>query len=61
MSREHIQQYILRIIRHIQVVILLEGDNKFTERPFRDRKVAGETGDWVDLGVLDLDFIKNTM
>jgi DDE superfamily endonuclease len=54
MSQERIQRWILRIVRHIQTVILLEGDNKYQERPFGEGEVAGETGEWVDLGALDL-------
>jgi hypothetical protein len=54
MSQERIQQWISRIIRHIQTVILLEGDNKYKEGLFQDREVLGETGDWLDLGAIDL-------
>jgi hypothetical protein len=54
MSQERIQRWIQRIIRHIQMVILLEGDNKYKEGPFEEGEVAGETGEWVDLGALDL-------
>jgi hypothetical protein len=54
MSQEQIQQWISRIIRHIQIVILLKGDNKYKEDPFQDREVLKETGDWLDLGAIDL-------
>ena len=54
MSQERIQRWILRIIRHIQTVILLNGDNKYKEGPFEDGGVARETGDWIDIGALDL-------
>jgi hypothetical protein len=40
-------------MRHIQMVILLEGDNKYKEGPFGEGEVAGKTGDWVDLGTFD--------
>jgi hypothetical protein len=52
-SQERIQRWILRIMRHIQMLILLEGDNKYKEGPFGEGEVAGETGDWVDLGTFD--------
>jgi hypothetical protein len=39
-------------MRHIQMVILLEGD-KYKEGPFGEREVARETRDWVDLGTFD--------
>ena len=61
MSQERIQRWIVRIIRHIQVVILQEGDNKYKEGPFRPGEVAGETGEWVDLGAIDDDSSENTM
>jgi hypothetical protein len=35
-------------------VILQNGDNKYKEGPFEEREVAGETGDWLDLGTFDL-------
>jgi hypothetical protein len=54
MLQERIQHWILWIIRNIQIVILQEGDNKYKEGPFEDRGVAGETGDWIDIGALDL-------
>jgi hypothetical protein len=54
MSQERIQRWILQIIRHIQTVILQEGDNKYKEGPFEDRGVARETRDWIDIGALDL-------
>jgi hypothetical protein len=54
MSQERIQRWILRIMRHIQVVILQNGDNKYKEGPFEAGGVAGETGDWIDVGALDL-------
>jgi hypothetical protein len=41
-------------MRHIQVVILQNGDNKYKEGPFEARGVAGETGDWIDVSALDL-------
>jgi len=41
-------------MRHIQVVILQDGDNKYKEGPFEAGGVAGETGDWIDVGALDL-------
>jgi hypothetical protein len=44
MLQEHIQRWILRILRHIKMVILLEGDNKYKEGPFEDGQVLGETG-----------------
>jgi len=50
LPQEKIQRWILWIIRHIQMVILLEGDNKYKEGAFGDGEVAGETGDWLDLG-----------
>ena len=49
MSQERIQRWILRIIRHIRVVILQNGDNKYKKGPFEDGEVAGETGEWLDL------------
>ena len=42
------------------MVILLEGDNKYKEGPFQDGELLGETGDWLDLGALDLDLTENT-
>lgn len=54
MSQEWIQRQILRVIRHILMIILLEGDNKYKDGPFVDGKVAGETGEWVHLGGFDL-------
>jgi hypothetical protein len=54
MSQERIQHWILRIMRHIQVVILQSGDNKYKEGPFEARGVAGETGDWIGVSALDL-------
>jgi hypothetical protein len=45
-----IQRWILQIIRHIQMVILLDGDNKYKEGAFQDREVARETRDWLNLG-----------
>jgi hypothetical protein len=47
MSQGRVRRWILRIVRHTQVVILLEGDNKYKERPFGEGEVAGETGEWV--------------
>jgi hypothetical protein len=41
-------------MRHIQAVILLEGDNKYKEGPFQEGEVLGETREWVDLGAFDL-------
>jgi hypothetical protein len=38
MSQERIQRWILRIIRHIQMVILLDGDNKYKEGCFEEGK-----------------------
>jgi hypothetical protein len=35
-------------------VILQNGDNKYKEGPFEAREVASETGDWLDLGTLDI-------
>jgi hypothetical protein len=61
MSQERIQRWIVRIIRHIQVVILQEGDNKYKEGPFGLGEVAGETGEWVDLGAIDDDSTENTI
>lgn len=61
MSQERIQRWILRIMRHIEMVILLSSDNKYKEGPFQKGKVLGETGDWLDLGALDLDFSENTI
>jgi hypothetical protein len=55
MSQERIQRWISRIIKHIQIVILLEGDNKYKEGSFGEGEVAGETGEWVDLGAFELD------
>jgi hypothetical protein len=55
MSQERIQGWIKRIIRHIAMVILLEGDNKYKEGPYQDGDVLGETRDWLDLGAIDLD------
>ena len=40
------------------MVILLEGDNKYKEGPYQDGDVLGETGDWLDLGAIDLDILK---
>lgn len=54
LSQEHIQRWISRIIRHIEMVILLEGDNKYKEGSFQKGEVLGETGEWLDLGALDL-------
>jgi len=54
MSQERIQRWILRIMRHIRAVILQNGDNKYKEGPFEVGGVAGETGDWIDIDVLDL-------
>jgi hypothetical protein len=41
-------------MRHIQVVILQSGDNKYKEGPFEAKGVAGKTRDWIDVGALDL-------
>jgi hypothetical protein len=38
MTQERIQKWISCIIRHIQMVILLEGDNKYIEGPFQKEK-----------------------
>jgi len=53
LSQKRIQQWISRIIRHIQAVILLEGDNKYKDSPIQKGEVLGETGEWVDLGAFD--------
>jgi hypothetical protein len=53
MSQERIQGYIKRIMRHIQMVIMLEGDNKYREGDYKKGEVHGETGEWVDLGEFD--------
>jgi hypothetical protein len=50
---ERIQRWILQIVRHIQVVILQNGDNKYKEGAFEEGEVARETGDWLDLGTFD--------
>lgn len=34
------------------MVILLEGDNKYKEGSFAEGEVAGETGEWLDIGAL---------
>lgn len=36
------------------MVILQNGDNKYKEGPLEAREVAGETGDWLDWGTLDI-------
>jgi hypothetical protein len=61
LSQERIQRWISRIIRHIEMVILLEGDNKYKEGSFQEGEVLGETGEWLDLGALDLDYTENTI
>lgn len=61
MSQEQIQQWILHIIRHIQIVILLEGDNKYKEGPFAEGEVARETREWLDVGAFEWDFTENTI
>jgi hypothetical protein len=53
LSQERIQGWITRIKRHIDIVILLEGDNKYQERAYKKGEVLGETGEWVDLGEFD--------
>jgi hypothetical protein len=60
LSQERIQRWIIRIIRHIQIVILQDGDNKYKEGAFRDREMAGETGDWLDLGAFEQDWPEST-
>jgi len=35
-------------------VILQDRDNKYKEGPFKDKEVARETRDWIDVGTLDL-------
>ena len=35
-------------------MILQDGDNKYKEGPFEAREVAGETGDWLNVGTFDL-------
>jgi hypothetical protein len=47
--------------RHIEIVILLSPDNSCKEGPFQEGEVLGETGHWLDLGALDLDFTENTI
>ena len=39
---------------------LLEGDNKYKEGPFGVSEVAGETGDWLDLGAFEQDWPEST-
>lgn len=39
---------------HIQMVIMLEGDNKYKERNYKKGEAPGETGEWVDLGEFDI-------
>lgn len=56
MSQERIQKWIQRIIRHIAIVILQEGDNKYKEGAYKEGEVLRETGEWVDIGVLDIDY-----
>jgi hypothetical protein len=60
MSQERIQRWIIRIIRHVQTVILQDSDNLYKEGAFKDREVAGETGDWLDLGAFEQDWPENT-
>jgi hypothetical protein len=60
MSQERIQRWIIHIIRHIQIVILQDGDNKYKKGAFRDGEVAGETGDWLDLGIFEQDWPEST-
>ncbi len=43
------------------MVILLEGDNKYKEGPFEEGEVAGETGEWVDIGAFDQEFSENVV
>lgn len=56
-----VQRWISRIMRHIQMVILLEGNNKYKEGPFGEGEVAGEIGDWVDLGAFEQEFPENAV
>jgi hypothetical protein len=53
--KRRIQRWMMRIIRHFQIVILLEDDNKYKEGLFQDGEVLGETGEWLDLGAINLD------
>jgi hypothetical protein len=55
MSQARIRRWISRIIRHIQIVICWKVINKYKEGSFEEGGVAGETGEWVDLGALELD------
>ena len=41
-------------MRHIQVVILQNRDNKYKEGPFKAKGVVGETRDWINVSALDL-------
>ena len=59
LSQERIQQWIKRIIRYIQIVILLEGDNKYKEGPYKKGEVLGETGEYCDLGEFEWEFPDN--
>jgi hypothetical protein len=40
-------------MRYIQMVIMLEGDNKYREGDYKKGEVHGETGEWIDLGEFD--------
>jgi hypothetical protein len=51
LSQERIQGWIRCIVRHIDMVILLNGDNKYKERAYKPREVLGETGEWVDVSI----------
>jgi hypothetical protein len=41
-------------MRHMQMVILLEGDNNYKDGSFQEGEVLGETGEWVDLKAFEL-------
>ena len=58
MSQERIQKQIQRIIRHIAIVILQEGDNKYKEEAYKEGEVLRETREQVDISVLDIDYPK---
>jgi hypothetical protein len=49
--------WIRRIIRHIAIVILLEGDNKYKEGPYKKGDVLGETGEYCDIGEFEWEFL----
>jgi len=56
LSQECIQGWIKRIMRHIAMVILLEGDNNYKEGSYQKGEVLGETGEYCDVDEFEWEF-----